>query len=357
MSITKPFTFVPGTKARANEVNENFDVLYNQVNEEISDIEKINVDIKTLQTGKAPADGDASKIFNVADAETGTNAMNKQSVKKFTDNVNKLITGLEIVEDTGAQSHDAIIVKPGSAHDNTGEKTLTLNVATTYTIPNISDGAKYLVYIVGNDSASVTRIDVSIIDVDKYEPPTGYPLFRKIGVLHTGSDRTLSSIDYFGITPNKSIYDTKKANMVPLIDWERMASIGGTTATALKTEINKAATGVQAYSGNNRTLHYGDIYLKDDFTNFPRIMIVSTDNGGNYRESTVYDTWELDWLLSQGPSSSSGKTNLIKLEGRRWDVYSYNYVNGAFKSNTKFFYTNNNSQQNCGIIEIYGLNN
>jgi len=31
-SITKPFTFVPGTQAKASEVNANFDALYNQVN-------------------------------------------------------------------------------------------------------------------------------------------------------------------------------------------------------------------------------------------------------------------------------------------------------------------------------------
>ena len=32
MAITKPFTFVAGTKARANEVNQDFDVLYSEVN-------------------------------------------------------------------------------------------------------------------------------------------------------------------------------------------------------------------------------------------------------------------------------------------------------------------------------------
>ena len=57
MSITKPFTFVAGTKARANEVNQNFDVLYSQVNSNISAINTNANDIDTLDSNKANING------------------------------------------------------------------------------------------------------------------------------------------------------------------------------------------------------------------------------------------------------------------------------------------------------------
>ena len=53
MAITKPFTFVAGTKARANEVNQNFDVLYSEVNSIDSTLTSIDVDIQSLQDDKA----------------------------------------------------------------------------------------------------------------------------------------------------------------------------------------------------------------------------------------------------------------------------------------------------------------
>ena len=78
MSIVKPFTFVAGTKAKAGEVNDNFDVLYTQVNSNISELAQINIDIDNIGLNKADVNGNSTQRFSVADAVNNTDAVNKQ---------------------------------------------------------------------------------------------------------------------------------------------------------------------------------------------------------------------------------------------------------------------------------------
>ena len=76
MAITKPFTFVAGTKARANEVNKNFDVLYSEVNAIDANITSINVDIQSLGEDKANVNGNANQRFQVGNAINSYDAVN-----------------------------------------------------------------------------------------------------------------------------------------------------------------------------------------------------------------------------------------------------------------------------------------
>lgn len=76
MAITKPFTFVAGTKARANEVNKNFDVLYSEVNAIDANITSINVDIQSLGEDKANVNGSANQRFQVGNAINSYDAVN-----------------------------------------------------------------------------------------------------------------------------------------------------------------------------------------------------------------------------------------------------------------------------------------
>ena len=78
MSIVKPFTFVAGTKAKAGEVNDNFDILYSQVNSNISELAQINIDIDNIGLNKADVNGNSTQRFSVADAVNNTDAVNKQ---------------------------------------------------------------------------------------------------------------------------------------------------------------------------------------------------------------------------------------------------------------------------------------
>jgi hypothetical protein len=66
MAITKPFTFRAGEKARANEVNQDFDVLYAEVNRIGSEIIDLDVDIQSVTAGKAEVNGNATQRFQAA---------------------------------------------------------------------------------------------------------------------------------------------------------------------------------------------------------------------------------------------------------------------------------------------------
>ena len=75
MSITKPYTFQPNAKARANEVNANFDTLYSQANTNISNIEANARDIDDLNDTKAELNGNSTQRFAVADSVNDTDPL------------------------------------------------------------------------------------------------------------------------------------------------------------------------------------------------------------------------------------------------------------------------------------------
>lgn len=90
MTITKPFTFAAGTKARANEVNTNFDVLYAQVNTNISDIASLSNEISGFDLTKADVNGSALNTFAVKDPVNSSDAVNKGYLETQMSGVAKL---------------------------------------------------------------------------------------------------------------------------------------------------------------------------------------------------------------------------------------------------------------------------
>ena len=77
MSIAKPFNFTANTYAKASEVNTDFDILYAQVNKNISDIAKNALDIESVGDDKADINGSPQQRFSVADPVGGSEAVNK----------------------------------------------------------------------------------------------------------------------------------------------------------------------------------------------------------------------------------------------------------------------------------------
>lgn len=77
MSIAKPFNFTANTYAKASEVNADFDVLYAQVNKNISDIAENALDIESIGDDKADINGSSQQRFSVADPVGGSEAVNK----------------------------------------------------------------------------------------------------------------------------------------------------------------------------------------------------------------------------------------------------------------------------------------
>lgn len=79
-NITKPFTFITNTYAKANEVNADFDELYKGVNACINQTNINTVAIEDVGTNKASINGSAGEVFKVADAVSDYDAVNKHSL-------------------------------------------------------------------------------------------------------------------------------------------------------------------------------------------------------------------------------------------------------------------------------------
>ena len=135
--------------------------------------------------------------------------------------------------------------------------------------------------------------------------------------------------------------------MTPLIDWNAMAAANG--GTSCKNLVN-AGTGVTAYGGDSSALNSGDIILSQSYQNFDAILVVYTDDSATTNHTVKFEKWEIDIALSIGYRFS-----LTKNPSQYWYIYP-KAVNGTTTHNcstTTRFYCNS---QNCGIIEIYGLN-
>ena len=210
MSIAKPFTFTANTYAKASEVNADFDVVYSQVNTNISDIAQNATDIDNLENNKANINGSTSQRFAVADAISAGDAINKQTLMKSLGNSIDYIGGLIITKDSGSPE-DTIIVSAGSAYDSTKTTVLSLANSLSKQNTNQASNATYYVYIIGSSSGSQTDI---LISPNQVTPtlPTGYSLYRQIGYYTTDSDNKISNINYLSNSvPSFNI------NMTP--DW------------------------------------------------------------------------------------------------------------------------------------------
>lgn len=192
MSITKPYTFTAGTKARANEVNADFDTLYSQVNVNIADIAQNKLDIEDLESTKAEINGNATQRFSVADAVNNSDAVNKQTLKKAINNSIDFIYGYTITKDSNSPTN-TILVSAGSCYDST--KNVVLASTVSQSKQNSSQGANttYYVYVIGDDVGNQIDILISTLSVTP-NLPSGYTKFRRIGSYTTNSSSSINII-------------------------------------------------------------------------------------------------------------------------------------------------------------------
>lgn len=247
MAITKPYTFQAGTKARASEVNQDFDILYSEVNRLGTEILNIDIDIQNVAEGKADINGNANQRFQVANPENSYDSVNKNYLDNSILNIKDYINGLIITKDT----NNTIRISSGSCYDSTYT---TMMVSTgNITKENSNQGANltYYVYII-SDYAGY-QIDI-LISTQSASPalPSGYTLYRQIGSYTTDENRNINIISYYGNSSNKdkSIYKTF-VSLMP--DYER----GITKATDVThTATENGWVFLYAVSGNASSLFY-----------------------------------------------------------------------------------------------------
>lgn len=132
--------------------------------------------------------------------------------------------------------------------------------------------------------------------------------------------------------------------MTPLVDWDKMAQIAKVTTVK---NLNNANTGISAYGGDNKALGIGDIHLKQSYKKFDKILILFCNDPANEHNIVVWDKWELELHFAQ-----KYRFNILR-SSLWWSLWCANKANADHKLSTETIWYC--QDQNCGIIEIYGL--
>ncbi len=196
MAITKPYTFQAGTKARASEVNQDFDILYSEVNRIGTEILNIDIEIQNVAEGKADINGNAGQVFKMADAVDSYDGVNKNVLENSIANIKDYISGFIIYKDTNT----SIRVSSGSCYDSTFTVVITStgNITKENTIQGA--GTRY-VHVISDDAGRQADVLISSQSIDP-ALPSGYTKYRLVGSFVTNSSNQITSISYFGNASN-----------------------------------------------------------------------------------------------------------------------------------------------------------
>jgi hypothetical protein len=137
--------------------------------------------------------------------------------------------------------------------------------------------------------------------------------------------------------------------MTPLMDWSTMAAKANVSSVK---NLNNTGTGISAYGGDNKgSLGNGDIYLKQSYKNFDAILVVGCNDPTDFPMTYKWEKWELEFMFNQ-----QYRLNLFN-DGSYcgyWNVWCSKVAGASHPQSTETIWYC--EQQNCGMIEIYGLN-
>ena len=199
MAFLIPNIFKPKTKARAEEVNENFNVIATQLNSNISSINNNDERIDNLEINKANKNGSTAEYFKCKDAVSDNDAVNKRVMNNNILNTKQYINGLYITPDKSSLTDNTIIVADGSCFDDTGEVQMKLSTGGT-SIQNTIQSANttYYVYIVTTDDGLTFKIEVS--------PASSYNgTSRKLGYYITNTENKIVQVINYSVPQNGTI--------------------------------------------------------------------------------------------------------------------------------------------------------
>ena len=140
---------------------------------------------------------------------------------------------------------------------------------------------------------------------------------------------------------NRAVGKTQPT-LTALIDWEAMKSANGGADVR---NIKNTSSGIIAYGGDSDALNKGDIILKQAFTNFDALLIKYTHDDGWWNKTVIIPIWEFNIMFN-----TKGFFQLLKEGDPFWQIRGNRYSNRP-STTTRL----NVREQNCGIIEIYGI--
>lgn len=249
MPLQIPYTFIAGTKAKANEVNANFLAIKQSIDLiETNQTEQGN-DIASLLAGKADLNGNQEELFRVADAEGDYDAVNKKSVEELTYNSRGLFWGLELTR----VGDDTISVSPGGCYDSTYEYMIKNDTTITRQQSGLGADTTYYVYICAQENEE--NVVVFSLSGTTPEVPVGYSYYRRLGYFTTdesGAIEDVTSESSSSINANNNFMKYSCGFIGPLI------RTGGNIGTNTSYDVN---TWVSVYASADNM--YVRVYIND----------------------------------------------------------------------------------------------
>lgn len=193
MVLEIPYSFVPGTKAKANEVNANFNAVKVFADTNETNIATNQADIQNLENNKADLNGNISNRFQVANPTGEYDAVNKQYFMDNIANTLDYIGGFKLT----IQGNTSISASAGSCWDSTYEYMITSSTALTKDQSNLGQNATYYVYVCADKEGGSNELVFSLSNATP-ELPSGYDYFRMLGSFTTDSSGHISTVTSTG---------------------------------------------------------------------------------------------------------------------------------------------------------------
>lgn len=184
-----PYTFIAGTKAKANEVNGNFTSIKQFVDQLESNLATAELDINNLETNKADINGSQNEVFQVADAENNKDAVNLETLRAQTVNSLDVIRGFIPFMSNAT----TISCTAGNCWDSTYKQMIN-----SYTVLSLQDTAlaantTYFIYVCYDKETSGCKLAFST-NSNTPTLPAGYDYFRIVGSFTTNSSRHIDTV-------------------------------------------------------------------------------------------------------------------------------------------------------------------
>lgn len=184
-----PNTFVAGTKAKANEVNENFTSAKQFIDNLETEQATNTADILQLEQNKADLNGNFEQRFQVADATNSFDAINKQTLLNLVKNTQEVIKGFVLSK----FNNTTVSATAGSCYDSTFEYMITSTTSLSKSQSNLGDNAKYYVYVCADKDSGNCELVISLSNTTP-ELPSGFEYFRQLGYFTTDRNGNISQV-------------------------------------------------------------------------------------------------------------------------------------------------------------------
>ena len=186
--------FTAGTKAKANEVNENFTQLLNKDNELVDAIDTINTNIAdVVHKGTS-----ASDTLQVANALNSLDAVNLQTFNSLIEPLKGVMNGYGVTLNTVSNT---IYISPGVCYDSLGNRV----IKSTEQLPVLGTGrmanATLNLFILkdytnnNNPTTQVTNNDYPTLE-------TSTTIYRRMAQLRTNAEGVVTEVIPVGIRAN-----------------------------------------------------------------------------------------------------------------------------------------------------------